>query len=1060
MLKVQKNTTSGWVVVGTQRKHLIASLIFSLLATSAAQNVAAAGLGRLTVFSSLGQPLRAEVDITSLNKEEEASLSVRLASAEAFRNANIDASPVLSSVRFTIDTAPSGRKVVRITSSLPVSEPFLDLLLELNWNTGKLVREYTVLLDPAGTKLPPVETSAPTVTLPSSASPPPSPALVRPQAASGKTVTAKPAAKSASSEAPPPSAVGDYTVKTGDSLGKIARQTAPAGVNLDQMLVSLYRANPEAFISRNMNRLKAGVVLKIPDAASVSAVTPAEARKEVIAQSSNFSAYRQRVAGVATKTSTSNVDASLPKTQASGTVTARIDDNAKKSTAQDQVKVAKADSTATGSSQSAKSASTAKQAEVEKAANAKAAKEAAERAAALEKNLADMKALQLKNQQLAQQQAAADVKKTAADKAAADKAAVAKATADKAAADKAAADKAAADKAAVAKTAADKAAADKAAVAKAAADKAAADKAAADKAAADKAAADKAAADKAAADKAAADKAAADKAAADKAAADKAAADKAAADKAATDKAATDKAATDKAATDKAVADKKATETPPPPAPAKAAVTPKVTPPPASSTESLLDNLTSPYVLGGLALVLLASGYGIYRIRRKRDFEGFGDSVASTGNSVVSTSGGQSVDTNNASVFNSNYLPLSNQMVSNEVDPVAEADVYIAYGRDKQAEEILRAAIVAQPERHNARLKLLEIYAGRKDLSSFEKEAKELHERTGGLGEDWKRAATLGAALDPGNQLYSVGAAMAAVNAPAAMPSPLASPAPVKPSNVSPAGGASSSAVDPSATLSTPLQAGAESLQQTVKVAVPSNTAQVQAEPPQPSLEEAAYTLPAPMAALLDPPKAGEGEAALDLDLGISSLEDGRTMLMPEAVAAGDPSSAFLQPERSAKGAEKTSQDLGISLDINKSASKPPISATSSQASDALDFDLGQAPAAAPPPLSSSGATIKAVPSVSSPANVESVANETALDFDLSGFDIPKPVAKEKPSVTITAAAAPASADSEMGTKLSLASAYIAIGDNDGARELLSEVLALGNAEQKASANELLARIA
>ena len=181
---------------------------------------------------------------------------------------------------------------------------------------------------------------------------------------------------------------------------------------------------------------------------------------------------------------------------------------------------------------------------------------------------------------------------------------------------------------------------------------------------------------------------------------------------------------------------------------------------------------------------------------------------------------------------------------------------------------------------------------------------------------------------------------------------------------------------------------------------------------------------------------------------------------MPEAVAAGDPSSAFLQPERSAKGAEKTSQDLGISLDINKSASKPPISATSSQASDALDFDLGQAPAAAPPPLSSSGATIKAVPSVSSPANVESVANETALDFDLSGFDIPKPVAKEKPSVTITAAAAPASADSEMGTKLSLASAYIAIGDNDGARELLSEVLALGNAEQKASANELLARIA
>ena len=1017
MLKVQKNTTSGWVVVGTQRKHLIASLIFSLLATSAAQNVSAAGLGRLTVFSSLGQPLRAEVDITSLSKEEEASLSVRLASAEAFRNANIDASPVLSSVRFTIDTAPSGRKVVRITSSLPVSEPFLDLLLELNWNTGKLVREYTVLLDPPGTKLPPVETQAPTVASPSLPLSAPSPALVRPQGAPGKTATAQ-AAKSAAPEAPPSSAAGDYTVKTGDSLGKIARQTVPAGVNLDQMLVSLYRANPEAFINRNMNRLKAGVVLKIPDAASVSAVTPAEARKEVIAQSSNFSAYRQRVAGVVTKAPT-KAETSSPKTEASGTVTARIDDSAKKSTAQDQVKVAKADPTATGSSQSAKSASAAKQAEVEKAANAKAAKEAAERAAALEKNLADMKALQLKNQQLAQQQAAADAKKTAADKAAADKAA------------------------------ADKAAADKAAVAKAAADKAAADKAAADKAAADKAAADKAAADKAAVAKAAADKAAADKAAADKAAADKAAADKAAADKA----------AADKAAADKAAADKKPAETATPTVPAKTTTPSKVTPPVTTNTDSLLDTLTSPYVLGGLALVLLASGYGVYRIRRKREFEGFGDSVATTGNSVVSTSGGQSVDTNNASVFNSNYLPLSNQMVSNEVDPVAEADVYIAYGRDKQAEEILRAAIVAQPERHNARLKLLEIYAGRKDLSSFEREAKELHERTGGLGEDWKKAATLGAALDPSNPLYAVGAAMAAVNTPVAMPSPLAGQAPVKPVNLPPVGVTAPAAVDLSATLPAPVAAAAESLQQTAKVG-PSHAAQAQAEPPQPSLEEAAYTLPAPMAALLDPPKAGEGEAALDLDLGISSLEDGRTMLMPEAVAAGDPSSAFLQPERSAKSSEKNPQDLGISLDINKSASKP-LAPASPSTSDALDFDLGQLPAApSTPPTSPSSSGIKAVPSVSGPANAEPVASEAALDFDLSGFEVPKPAVKEKPPVATTTAAAPVSADSEMGTKLSLASAYIAIGDNDGARELLSEVLALGTAEQKASANELLARIA
>ena len=991
-------------MVRTQRKHLIASLIFSLLAGSATQHVWAAGLGRLTVLSGLGQPLRAEVDITSLNKEEEASLSVRLASAEAFRNANIDASPVLSSVRFTIDNAPSGRKIVRITSSLPVSEPFLDLLLELNWNTGKLVREYTVLLDPPGTKLPPVETSVPSVAISPSIVPSITPP-VRTQTPSSRTATPKPSSSSPDSGST--GAAGDYTVKAGDSLGKIARQTAPAGVNLDQMLVSLYRANPDAFINRNMNRLKAGVVLRVPDAASASAVAPAEARKEVVAQSSNFAGYRQRVAGIAAKAPVQG-DTSPVKSGTSGTVGARVDDSAKKSTTQDQVKVAKADTTVAGASQSTKAALASKQAEVEKAANAKAVKEATERAAALEKNVADMKALQLKNQQLAQQQAAADAKKVADAKAAAEKAGATKALADKAAADKAATDKAQADKAA------------------------------AEKAGAAKVLTDKALADKSAAEKTLLDKAAADKAAMDTAAAQKAATDKALADKALVEKASAEKLAAEKAVLDKAAADKKATEatappvTPPAPAQPKAvAVVPKSTPP-MVSTDSLIDSLTSPYVLGGLALVLLGSGYGVYRIRRKREFGNFGDSVTATrsldGNSVMGTTGGQSVDTNNASVFNSNYLPLSNQMVSNEVDPVAEADVYIAYGRDKQAEEILRAAIVAQPERHNARLKLLEIYAGRKDLASFEREAKALQERTNSLGDDWKRAATLGAALDPANQLYSVGAAMAAVNSAAvAVPTPL----PVQPPISSVATSAikpPAAGVDLSATLPAPVQ-------------------------PLPSLEEAAFTLPAPMAALLDPPKAGD--AALDFDLGISAL-DGRTMLMPEAVAAGDPSSAFLQPERPGQAGAEASKDLGIALEINKSSTNVSTK-TSAEAGNSLDFDLGQAG-------DSSTSSHRAVPATSTPAQQLStpklpepkLTENSGLDFDLGAFNVPSGAAEAKAKVT---PAVPASADSEIGTKLSLASAYIAIGDNEGARELLSEVLTLGTVAQKATATELLTRI-
>ena len=113
----------------------------------------AAGLGRLTVQSALGQPLKAEVEITSLSKEESNSLSVRLAPADAFKQAGLEYNPALGNVRFAVDRRPDGRALVRISSVQPLNEPFVDLLLELNWATGKFVREYTFLLDPPELKL-------------------------------------------------------------------------------------------------------------------------------------------------------------------------------------------------------------------------------------------------------------------------------------------------------------------------------------------------------------------------------------------------------------------------------------------------------------------------------------------------------------------------------------------------------------------------------------------------------------------------------------------------------------------------------------------------------------------------------------------------------------------------------------------------------------------------------------------------------------------------------------------------------------------------------------------
>ena len=120
------------------------ALVFLLLPSLAA----AAGLGKLTVLSGLGQPLKAEIELLSLQKGEADNLAVRLPPADAFRKANIDYSGALLSIKFNIEQRGEGRYVVVLSSTQPMNEPFLDLLVELDWATGRLVREYTFLLDP------------------------------------------------------------------------------------------------------------------------------------------------------------------------------------------------------------------------------------------------------------------------------------------------------------------------------------------------------------------------------------------------------------------------------------------------------------------------------------------------------------------------------------------------------------------------------------------------------------------------------------------------------------------------------------------------------------------------------------------------------------------------------------------------------------------------------------------------------------------------------------------------------------------------------------------------
>ena len=247
--------------------------------TLASPWASALGLGRLSVQSALGEALQAEIEVTSMTAEEQANLRIRVAPPEAYRAANVDYNPVLPSTRATLQKRPDGRLFVRLVSDRGVQEPFVDVILEISWATGRLVREYTLLFDPpAAQRAPAAQASSGTTTAPVISGAPPAPTPLPPaprprprRASSAKpprassarraTRSAKPRASAAkqrtAASAPRPAdepgqsaraagAGGDeYRVQSGDSLSKIAGRTQRPGVSLDQMLVSLFRANPQ-----------------------------------------------------------------------------------------------------------------------------------------------------------------------------------------------------------------------------------------------------------------------------------------------------------------------------------------------------------------------------------------------------------------------------------------------------------------------------------------------------------------------------------------------------------------------------------------------------------------------------------------------------------------------------------------------------------------------------------------------------------------------------------------------------------------------------------------------
>ncbi|MBT8091221.1 MAG: hypothetical protein KJO01_13535 [Gammaproteobacteria bacterium] len=271
------------------------SLVLVLLLSS---EVWAIGLGDIRLDSALNEPLRAEISLLSATPDEIASLNIAMASAATFTRYGIDRPYFLQDIEFNVVSAASG-SAVQLRSRKPITEPFLTFLVEATWPGGRLLREYTVLLDPP-TYAPPAATQAPAVTAPSRSAPADSGRIERqqpasqPQAAAPPARQTRPSLPSASVPADDTpydtSGGGDYVVKRSETLWGIASRMRPdSRLTMNQTMLAIFEANPGAF-GGNINILRAGAALRIPSADEIFRISRNDALAEAKRQNEAWGA--------------------------------------------------------------------------------------------------------------------------------------------------------------------------------------------------------------------------------------------------------------------------------------------------------------------------------------------------------------------------------------------------------------------------------------------------------------------------------------------------------------------------------------------------------------------------------------------------------------------------------------------------------------------------------------------------------------------------------------------------------------------------------------------------
>jgi pilus assembly protein FimV len=943
----------------------------------------AAGLGRLSVDSGLGEPFKAEIELLAVSPDELSTLVAVIASEEAYAEQGITRLGIHSNIKVEVAKNAAGEPVLKLRSSQAISDPYLDMLIQVEWASGRLQREYTILLDPPGYKpqaelVESLPTQAPVVS---------SKAITNTPAASvsGDTDisnTKKPTKKSNNTAAQKPADAASEmpaATKRGDTLYSIAKQMQVEGVSLDQMLIGLYENNKEAFSSNNMNRLKVGQIIKMPTKESLGVVTTVDATQQVKVHSANWNAYRDSLAA---KVAAAPVQQETEQKQASSGKIATAADKAlaTKKAAQDVVKLSAGEK---GAKDTQGLDAKISMLQDEAAARDKSLKDAQERTAVLEQQILDMqKLLALKNQAMSEAQ------KTAAQAIADNKPVASPGNA------------AAAEQSVV------------------------------------------------------------------------------------------------------ALAKVKPANTAP------LGLPPELEP---SLWRKLID-LVDLTLLSALAsIALLTTAWMILRNKRRKDLDSFERGILTSGglnsSTVFGNTSGRSSTTDTSFLTDFVRSADGSMIDTHDVDPIAEAEVYMAYGRDAQAEEILKDAISKEPQRYELQLKLLEMYAARKDNSAFEAVASELYTRLGADDVTWKKVAALGLSFDPENPLYQFDKALVA--------------AATEKLDVSDF--AADDAKDKA--LEFPLDiAATDVIPEAANVAVQQSFSAAQATEPELSFDLGVVAATDDSAA-----DTALSQAAADSDVGNTqnALEPSQVAtdvtapinlaeanITAENINTAQPSEALnlsadnaldfdiselnttaVEPVAAAPNVVDTAAEPTQAATDNVAANVLDLSAlnSSSQVNDFdMDFDIpAEAAANSLESLEQKSELVAdAIQDISfdfeaeepvKPALAEAESNVSDLSFDLPGNDdymrpdiaaqVEAPQANEldlssisfdldDASPTNALASSPELTEPpEVEIKLDLVAAYMDMGDKEGARELLEEVIKEGGEQQQLRAEKLLSSL-